>query len=232
MTQRQKEINALKSIGFSEQTAAALLFIAERFGGGEPAEPQKLVGYVTTICDGRMPLNERTVLAHIGLYVLQPVAIRELLDMCPTFAREFKPSQEKFNLPERDYAYILATGYDTWISEEKGAVVYCPSDYDGYRGGRGWQFHGTRGVMFIFMDPYYGLGPKDDTGRQGLCFSCSYDAMREVNSYVGISHRFQPGTNLGEFANMLMTEFAPYNINHAKRGNSYFLENGRTLYGR
>ena len=43
MTQRQKEINALKSIGFSEQTAAALLFIAERFGGGEPAEPQKLV---------------------------------------------------------------------------------------------------------------------------------------------------------------------------------------------
>ena len=57
MTQRQKEINALKSIGFSEQTAAALLFIAERFGGGEPAEPQKLVGYVTTICDGSIPLQ-------------------------------------------------------------------------------------------------------------------------------------------------------------------------------
>lgn len=53
----------------------------------------------------------------------------------------------------------------------------------------------------------------------------------EVHSYAGVSYRFPPGTNLGEFANTLLTDISFHNLQRTKDGNPYFLENGRTLYG-
>ena len=231
MTRRLQEIRELQKLGFTEQAAATLLFIAERFGGQEYENPKNYQGYRTTFLNGKMPLNERTLLEHIGLSTLNPVSLRELLDLCPTFAREFKPSQDRLQLPEKEYLYILATCYNTWVCKSRGAMVFCSCDCKDYTGNDGWQFFGTRGVMFIFREPYYGLGPKDDTDRQGVLFQCSYDAAREVHSYAGVSYRFPPGTNLGEFANTLLTDISFHNLQRTKNGNPYFLENGRTLYG-
>ena len=149
MTRRLQEIRELQKLGFTEQAAAALLFIAERFGGQEYENPKNYQGYRTTFLNGKMPLNERTLLEHIGLYTLNPVSLRELLDLCPTFAREFTPSQDRLQLPEKEYLYILETCYNTWACKSRGAMVFCSCDCKDYSGNDGWQFFGTTLTLAI-----------------------------------------------------------------------------------
>lgn len=223
MTPRYREIKKLVECGgFSERIAEILLRLAECLGYYTLPPKKEYQGYLTTIADGKMPLNVQAVVNHIGLFVLPPVTPRDLMRTCPVFAQEFKPVMDKYGLPENEPVYILVTGYDVWSSQERGAMAYCACDCGDYTEEDGWQRLCTQGIMFIYTDPYYGMGGAD--GKK-LWFRCSIEAAREVDSRETVLHRFPPGTDWWTLRDMLRQVFSEYNLNHTIMCNQYISEN-------
>ena len=205
--QQKHDFEVLRELGMSERTAWCLVRLAGMFNP-EAYETKQKAGYITA--DGDFPLNFQNALEYLGMSPLRPWVVRDVLEKCPYFAKEFKIHADSLGIADDDIIYSLVTFYTRWVNLDNPQVAYAPVDCKDYSSEEGWHMSGSFGLLMLYKHPAYTFGVPGDRKDTSI-FQAPIEPLNELFRYVGVYACFNPGSKLGAVAGLLGGELAHEN---------------------